>query len=212
MYLVKTPPLVKVLLSDYVWTIPTKDREVFITFDDGPIPDLTPWVLDQLALFGFKATFFCVGDNVRKNPDIFERILQEGHMVGNHTFHHLNGWHTENEAYLKDVAMCDELHNTPLFRPPYGKIRPGQSMALKHHKNIVMWDVLSGDFDNNISSEKCLSNVMDNYAPGSIIVFHDNIKAKEKLKFTLPVFLKHLSDNDFVSSNLECLVDAYAEA
>ncbi|MBC7884270.1 MAG: polysaccharide deacetylase family protein [Saprospiraceae bacterium] len=210
MYLVKTPPLIKTIFSDLVWNISTGDKEIYLTFDDGPIPELTPWVLDILAKYNFKATFFCVGENVKNHQDLYARILAEGHTTGNHTFNHLNGWHTENEEYIENIAKCDIFVESNLFRPPYGKLKPGQSAAIKGEKTIVMWDVLSGDFDLNISKEKCLQNVIGNYKPGSIIVFHDNIKAEEKLKYVLPLFLDHLSENGFTAKNMECLIPAYA--
>ncbi len=210
MYLVKTPALIKNLFSDYVWEITTDTDEVFITFDDGPIPHLTPWVLDLLNDYGFKATFFCVGDNVIKYPEIYRRIIQEGHSIGNHTFNHLNGWFTDKDTYLENIEKCDSVLSTELFRPPYGKLKRAQSSSIKNHKKIVMWDVLSGDFDANISNEKCLSNVMDNYEKGSIIVFHDNLKAEEKLKYVLPLFLQHLKEKNFVSSAIETFVYEYA--
>lgn len=210
MYLVKTPPLIKTIFSDLVWNIDTNDKKVFITFDDGPIPGLTPWVLDVLQDYGFTATFFCVGENVKRYPHIHDRILSEGHIVGNHTFNHLNGWHTDNDDYINNVVLCDMYTASNLFRPPYGKLKPAQSQAIKQDKTIVMWDILSGDFDINISEEKCLNNVMNNYKSGSIIVFHDNIKAEKKLKYVLPIFLKELADNNFVSESLECLVPEYA--
>ncbi len=210
MYLVKTPPLIKTIFSDLIWNIDTEEKTIFLTFDDGPVPGLTPWVLDLLDDYNFKATFFCVGDNVRKYPEIYQRILNKGHIVGNHTFNHLNGWHTENDVYLENVKKCDHYFETELFRPPYGKLKPGQANLLKNEKTIVMWDILSGDFDAHISPEKCLNNVMNNFKPGSIIVFHDNLKAQEKLQYVLPKFLNHLKENNFISNSLECLVPEYA--
>lgn len=209
MYLVKTPPLIKSIFSDYVWNIDTMENEVFITFDDGPIPGLTPWILDLLADYDYKATFFCVGENVGRYPLIFNRILDEGHLTGNHTQHHLNGWLTDTDAYLRDVSECHRLVHSPLFRPPYGKMKRAQSNVIKTDKTIVMWDVLSGDFDPSITPEKCLANVTDNYARGSVIVFHDNIKSEEKLRYVLPLFLQELAEKDFRSSSLECLTEAY---
>ena len=210
MYLVKTPPIVKTIFADFVWHIDTDIKEVYLTFDDGPIPGLTPWVLDVLAEFNSKATFFCVGENVKKNRSIFDRIVREGHTIGNHTYNHLNGWNTENEVYLQNVAECDRYMETNLFRPPYGKMKPYQSSLIKSEKTVVMWDVLSGDFDLSITKEKCLTNVIENYSQGSVIVFHDNIKAEEKLKYVLPSFLEHLAENGFVASNLDCLIHEYA--
>jgi peptidoglycan-N-acetylglucosamine deacetylase len=210
MYLVKTPQVVQSLFSDFVWSIPTERKEIFLTFDDGPIPEVTPWVLDVLNDYGFKATFFCVGDNIRKFPEIYDRILDEGHAVGNHTFNHLNGWTTDQETYLENVKKCDGMVSSDLFRPPYGKLRRSQSQVLKLIKTVVMWDVLSGDFDTSISNEKCLSNVMDNYSKGSIIVFHDSLKAEDKLRYVLPKFLEHLSANGFISKSLEASVYEYA--
>jgi peptidoglycan/xylan/chitin deacetylase (PgdA/CDA1 family) len=210
MYLVKTPPIIKTLFSDFIWNIDTEEKEVFITFDDGPIPELTPWVLVVLSEYGFKASFFCVGDNVRKYPEIYHRILAEGHTVGNHTYNHLNGWLTDQNSYIENIKKCDRLVQTDFFRPPYGKMRRGQSAVIKTEKTIVMWDVLSGDFDQTITKEKCLSNVVDNYGPGSIIVFHDNVKAESNLKYTLPRFLQHLDDHGYTSLSLDALVYEYA--
>ncbi len=210
MYLVKTPTFIKNLFSDYIWDVATDEKEVFITFDDGPIPELTPWVLDLLNEYEFKATFFCVGDNVVKYPEIYKRIVEEGHATGNHTFNHLNGWFTDKETYLENIEKCDSVLSTELFRPPYGKLKRAQSVVIKNHKNIVMWDVLSGDFDAKISNDKCLSNVIENYEKGSIIVFHDNLKAGEKLKYVLPLFLQHLSECGYKSVALESLVYEYA--
>lgn len=210
MYLVKTPPFIKTLFSDFIWHVETEDKEVFLTFDDGPIPELTPWVLDVLKEFDFKATFFCVGDNVRKYPEIFERLIDEGHSIGNHTYNHLNGWLTDQESYIKNIQKCDQVMETDLFRPPYGKMRLSQSSIIKTEKTIVMWDILSGDFDQNITKEKCLNNVIENYVAGSIIVFHDNIKAEVNLRYVLPKFLEHLSEHGFKAQNLDALAYAYA--
>lgn len=210
MYLVKTPFLIKSLFSDYIWDINTDKKEVFITFDDGPIPHLTPWVLDLLKDYNFQATFFCVGDNISKYPDIYSRILEEGHTVGNHTFNHLNGWFTDKETYLDNIEACDRLLTTDFFRPPYGKLKRGQASAIKSGKKIVMWDVLSGDFDANITKEKCLNNVLENFEQGSIIVFHDNLKAEEKLRYVLPQFMEHLMNMGFRSSAIGNVIHEYA--
>ncbi len=210
MYLVKTPPLIKTIFSDFVWNVDTQDKVVYLTFDDGPIPEMTPWVLDQLHKYDFKATFFCVGDNIRKYPEIYQEILLEGHSIGNHTYHHINGWNTDHQTYLHDVSLCDNMMSTTLFRPPYGKLRPSQSTIIKADKTVVMWDVLSGDFDQSITPEKCLNNVLDNFENGSIIVFHDNIKAAKNLQYALPRFLAHLHEQGYQCHNMEALTMEFA--
>lgn len=193
MYLAKTPRVVQAVLPNYTWHIPTSEKALFLTFDDGPVPEETPWVLDTLQRFGAKATFFCVGDNVRKHPSIYQRILAEGHAVGNHTFNHLNGWRTHNINYFKNVQRCGQMVSSTLFRPPYGSLKPSQAKSLKNRYRIVMWDVLSGDFDPKISPEKCLQNVLDNVNPGSIILFHDSLKAEERMRYALPKVLEKLT-------------------
>lgn len=193
MYLSKTPRLVQNLLPSYTWHIPTTEKVIFLTFDDGPIPEATPWVLDTLSDYGAKATFFCVGDNVRKHPAIFQQILAEGHAVGNHTFNHLKGWKTNTSDYLENVERCAEMVSSPLFRPPYGTLKPSQTRQLKSQYKIVMWDVLSGDFDPKISPEQCLQNVLDNIQPGSIVLFHDSLKAETRMRFALPKVLEQLT-------------------
>jgi peptidoglycan-N-acetylglucosamine deacetylase len=203
MYLVKTPNIVKNILSDHIWDIPTDEKRVYLTFDDGPIPVVTPWVLDLLDQYGFKATFFCVGENIQKNAAIYQRILDEGHNVGNHTYNHLNGWVTDKTDYLDNIQKWDNIADSKLFRPPYGKLKPTQAIAIKQEKTIVMWDILSGDFDANITAEQCLDNVISNFKEGSIIVFHDNIKAFDKLKIVLPAFFELLAERGWKSACVE---------
>lgn len=180
------------MFGNLIWRIAQSD-EVFLTFDDGPIPEATPWVLDQLNKYNAKATFFCVGENVDRYPEIYYRILEEGHSVGNHTYNHLNQWNTKNNEYLKNVDKASKSILSDLFRPPYGKITPTIISKLRKEYDIIMWDVLSGDFDPSISKEDCLENVTQNAKKGSIIVFHDSIKAIDKLKFVLPKVLDHFS-------------------
>ena len=192
MYLSKTPQLVKNLLSNFTWQIPTTEKVIFLTFDDGPIPEATPWVLEVLRGYNAKATFFCVGDNVRKHPEVFQQVLAEGHAVGNHTFNHLKGWKTNTSDYLENVERCAEMVESPLFRPPYGALKPSQARLLKSNYRIVMWDVLSGDFDPKISPERCLQNVLDNIQPGSIVLFHDSLKAEPRMRFALPRVLEKM--------------------
>lgn len=189
MYLVKTPAFVQRLLPDYTWRIPTGERVLHLTFDDGPIPVVTPWVLDTLRQYDAKATFFCVGENVQRHSDIFQQISAEGHSVGNHTQQHLNGWKTDTDAYLDNVRQCAELVPGNLFRPPYGRLRTAQATALKKNYQIVLWDVLSGDFDRDISPQKCLDNITRHARSGSIIVLHDSLKAEQNLRYALPALL-----------------------
>lgn len=212
MYLVKTPPLIKSIFGEFIWDIDTDEKEVFLTFDDGPIPVVTPWVLDVLKEYGFKASFFCVGENVQKYPEIYNRILEEGHTVGNHTFNHLNGWLEENEEYLDNIKKCDHIFETHFFRPPYGKIKKSQFMSLNLSKSVVMWDILSGDFDQTITEDKCLNNVINHYRPGSIIVFHDSLKAEDKLTYVLPKVLEHLASNGYKSESLDYAMASFEMA
>ncbi|MBP7273291.1 MAG: polysaccharide deacetylase family protein [Saprospiraceae bacterium] len=198
MYLVKTPRVLQSLLPNYLWKMPAAaEKTLYLTFDDGPVPEVTPWVLDQLAQYDAKGTFFCVGENVKRYPEIFQRVVQEGHTVGNHTFNHLNGWDNDNLPYFLNIRQCAKLVASDLFRPPYGKLRLKQMQFLQRHYQIVMWDVLSGDFDASISKEKCLSNVVQNGKDGSIIVFHDSVKAEHKLRYVLPQALAYFSDKGY---------------
>ena len=192
-YLVKTPSIFQNSFPNFTWKIPTKEKILHLTFDDGPTPEVTPWVLRQLAQYNAKATFFSIGENIMQHQGIFDQVKSEGHAVGNHTHNHLNGWATDSIPYFHNVRHCARLVQSPLFRPPFGRLRPKQAQFLQRHYRIVMWDVLSGDFDPNISNEKCLTNVTKNAKPGSIVVFHDNQKAKEKLAYTLPKVLDHFS-------------------
>ena len=203
MYLVKTPRLIQNLLPTFTWRIPTEEKVLYLTFDDGPIPEVTPWVLDTLRQFNAKATFFCVGDNVKKNPSVFQQVLAEGHAVGNHTFNHLNGWDSENISFFHNVRHCAKLVKSSLFRPPYGRLTPKQTQFLTRHYQIVMWDVLSGDFDQTISKEDCLSNVMASTKRGSIIVFHDSQKAAERMMYTLPRLLEHFAAKGYRFESLK---------
>ncbi len=202
MYLIKTPKLIQNFFPNFIWQVPTKEKVLFLTFDDGPIPEVTPWVLDELAKFKAKATFFCVGNNVRQHSDIFNRILVEGHSVGNHTYNHLNGWQTENLPYFHDIRNCAHVVHSSLFRPPFGRLKPAQIQFLQRHYRIIMWDVLSGDFDQEITKEQVLRNVTDHAQEGSIIVFHDSLKAKRNLNFALPKVLEHFSNLGY---KFECL-------
>lgn len=197
-YFVKTPWIVKKLWSSYTWDIKTNEKNIYLSFDDGPHPVVTPFVLDELQKYNAKATFFCIGKNVKASPEIYKRILNEGHKVGNHTQQHLNGWNTKNNVYLSDIAEASKHIISSLFRPPYGRIKSTQAKKLKNF-TIVMWDVLSGDFDETLSKEKCLQNVINNAKQGSIVVFHDSEKAFSKLKYVLPVAMEF-----FIKSGYSC--------
>lgn len=215
--LVKTPKFVSSLLSGYIWHLSREKKELYLTFDDGPIPKITPWVLDQLNMYNAKATFFCIGENTKKNSKIFDRILKEGHTIGNHTFNHLNGIKTETKLYLENVKKTNKLfiernsthfsNNEALFRPPYGKILPKQAKALRSKGyKIVLWDVLSKDYDSKISGDTCFKNVIDNTQNGSIIVFHDSVKAFDRLKYTLPKVLEYYNSKGFVFKIIKDIV------
>lgn len=208
LYWIKTSAFVKHLFPRYHWSGPVADKTVYLTFDDGPIPVITPWVLDQLRRYNAKATFFCIGDNVIKHGEILGEIIADGHSVGNHTQNHLNGWSTSTVKYIDNAAQCmqalaERSVKTLLFRPPYGKIRSSAARLLmaKGYK-IIMWDVLSADFDQSISREKCLKNVVENIASGSIIIFHDSEKAFKNLEYALPQTLKFLAEQNYKCKSL----------
>ncbi|MFB9843434.1 polysaccharide deacetylase family protein [Mucilaginibacter ginsenosidivorans] len=196
MYLVKTPRLLKQLYPSLLWNKARDNQRIYVTFDDGPIPIVTPFVLNILEQYRAKATFFCIGDNVNKHPDIFEQVKNAGHAIGNHTFNHLKGWKTGDKTYLDNFLKADELVGSNLFRPPYGRIKRSQIKLLREAKpglDIVMWDVLSGDFDQKLSPEDCLTNVLKHTEPGSIIVFHDSLKAFDRLEYVLPKAMEEWS-------------------
>lgn len=202
-YLTSSPWWLRRLYPDCLWEMPKDGGKVYLTFDDGPHPEATPLVLDMLAAAGAKASFFCIGDNVRKYPEIYQRILAEGHRVGNHSFHHLNGWKTSDSDYLEDIRKASELIDSPIFRPPYGRIRRSQIRALRNTgMRPVMWSLLSGDFDLKLSEEKCAQNVLRNLAPGHIVVFHDSQKALQKIKYALPLVLQLISERGWVAEKL----------
>lgn len=197
MYLVKTPQFIQSCFPNFTWRIPTQEKVLYLTFDDGPIPEVTPWVLEHLAAFGAHATFFCVGDNIRKHPDVFRQVLDAGHAIGNHTYNHLNGWSSDNLPYFHNIRHCAHLTRTVLFRPPYGRLKPKQAQFLQRHYRIIMWDVLSGDFDERLTPEQCFENVAGNATSGSIVVFHDSMKAAERLNYALPRVLAHFKERGY---------------
>jgi len=180
MYFTRTPAYLKSLFGGLTWDVPETDA-IFLTFDDGPVPGVTDKVLDMLAASEVKATFFCIGHNEKHPAELYRRILDEGHAVGNHTFHHLNGWRSNDETYLEDVEKCADLVSSRLFRPPYGRIGYRQMQLLKQQYRIIMWDVLSGDFDELLTADDCANNVLSGMRGGSIIVWHDSEKAAPRM-------------------------------
>jgi len=201
MYLIKTPFWLRAIYPNCTWKIPVQEKVIYLTFDDGPDPEATPFVLANLKKFNAKATFFCIGNNVLKHPNIYESILKEGHKVGNHTYDHLNGWKTENNIYINNIKDAMNIIDSKLFRPPYGRITKSQIKILKQTDSlpnqIIMWDVLSGDFDIQINGEICAGNVINNTLPGSIIVFHDSQKAWDRMSIALPKVLEHFSNLEY---------------
>ena len=203
MYIIKTPKVIRKLFPNYLWNKSRKKPYVYFTFDDGPIPKVTPWVLDTLKSYNMHGTFFCVGDNVRKHSKIYNRLIAEGHSIGNHSYSHKSGWGSDVEKYLDDVELCSSFVQSDLYRPPYGRLKPLQAKAIRDQYQIVMWDVLSGDFDQNITTEQCYQNVIQNLKPGSIIVFHDNIKSFVTLKEVLPRVMEYCQSRGLSSKGIK---------
>jgi peptidoglycan/xylan/chitin deacetylase (PgdA/CDA1 family) len=204
MYWVKTGRFIKSLFPGFVWDMPNTQRTVYLTFDDGPTPEVTEWTLEILAQHDIKATFFCIGKNIEANPEIFAKVAAAGHSIGNHTFNHLNGWKNKYNAYIDNFDACETSINNrldnpkKLFRPPYGKIKTAQAATVrKKGYKIIMWDVLSADFDQTITPEKCLQNVLDATCEGSIIIFHDSVKASANLRYALPRAIEKLKEKGF---------------
>ncbi|MEW4923540.1 polysaccharide deacetylase family protein [Algibacter sp. 2305UL17-15] len=215
---VKTPKVVKSLFPNYVWNIDTSEKIIYLTFDDGPTPEITEWTLDILKRYNAKATFFCIGANVEKYPSIFQQVLNDGHAIGNHTQHHIKGWKTKAKEYLKNIELCEavlksQITNSDvkapitkaigtltvnLFRPPYGKITSSQGKSLiELGYKIIMWDVLPFDWKENVSPDECLNNVISKTKEGSIIVFHDSVKASRNMQYALPKVLECFSEKGY---------------
>lgn len=212
---VKTPLVAKKMFPNYVWEIPSTEKKIYLTFDDGPTPEITDWTLNTLKKFNAKATFFCIGNNINNHPKIFQNILNDGHTIGNHTQNHMKGWKSKTKDYLKNIEACEFVFKTQiphtegnqstktvnLFRPPYGQITPKQGkklLALDY--KIIMWDILSFDWDNNVSEAACLENVISKSKNGSIIVFHDSVKASKNMKYALPKVLEYFSNQNYTFS------------
>ncbi len=203
-YWIKTHWIIKKIFSKYMWSKDQNEKVVYLTFDDGPTPQITDWVLQQLQQYNAKATFFCIGKNIEEQPEIFQRLLELGNAIGNHTHNHINGWRSSKNTYLDNIEICENAigdlvnQKQKYFRPPYGKISPAQATAvLQKGYKIVMWDVLSADFDQAITPKKCLQNVLKSVDSGSIIIFHDSEKAYQNLQYALPKVLQFLQDNNY---------------
>ena len=208
-YFKKTPSLIQKIFSERIWRIDTDEKILYFTFDDGPHPEATSFVLEELKRYNAKATFFCVGRNVKENFAMYERIISEGHRVGNHTFNHLNGWKTNDKIYVEDIAKAAKIIDSNLFRPPYGKITGFQAKAIqgnKLHLKIIMWEVLSGDFDPSVNGENCYLNVVKNAKPGSVVVFHDSVKSLATLQHALPRLLKYYNDEGYFFQALSNMI------
>lgn len=196
--LIEQPPIpYRMLFPETVWRIPMKHKAVFLTFDDGPIPEVTPWVLDLLDHYGIKATFFCVGDNVRKHPETFRMVVERGHSVGNHTMHHLQGAKVTTARYVADIMEAHALIDSPLFRPPHGLIRWKQATAIKDNMRIIMYDLVTRDYSKKLTGEQVLDNVRRYVRNGSIIVFHDSLKSESNLRYALPRAIEWLKENGY---------------
>lgn len=207
MFFHKTPVALKWLYPQLIWTVPVKTKTIYLTFDDGPVPDLTEFILETLAQFEAKATFFCVGDNLVKYPHIAKKAIARGHVLGNHTFNHLNGWKTDPKEYIANIEKCDAQltqlgQDRKLLRPPYGRISRKQIKLLRNTHKIVMWDVLSGDFSSKITRDRCLHESIRATQKGSVVLFHDNVKAEDNMKFTLTRYLEHFRDKGYQFSSL----------
>ena len=212
-YLVKTPSLIKFVFRNLVWSFSKKEKVIYLTFDDGPTPEITEWTLQELNKYNAKATFFCIGKNIQQHPEIFQKIIENNHSIGNHTHNHLNGIKTTTSNFIKNIEDSEnciqknsklKTQNSKLFRPPYGKLRFSQSRKIREKGyKIIMWDVLSADFDTSISKKKCLENVIRNTKNGSVIVFHDSEKATKNLQFVLPQVLEYYTYKGFAFNRIE---------
>ncbi|MBP7496397.1 MAG: polysaccharide deacetylase family protein [Bacteroidales bacterium] len=205
MLLQKTSNLFSNWLSDknIIFNKVTAEKVLYLTFDDGPSPEITPFIIENLKIFKAEATFFCVGDNIKKYPESFNKLIEAGHKIGNHTYNHLNGWKTEQNKYIYNIELFNKEYQTNIFRPPYGKITLKQLNIVRTNYKIIFWSILSYDFDKTVSREKCLSKVITQSKKGSIIVFHDNQKAESNLYYSLPRTLEFFSEKGFTFKKLD---------
>ncbi len=196
-YPIKSLSIFNLIYPSLIWNMDRSKKVIYLTFDDGPTPEITPWILDLLSETNIKATFFCIGENVKSHPEIFIKILEAGNSIGNHTNTHVDGWKTSKKDYLSEVESASKLIRSNLFRPPYGRITRKQIKELSIDYKLIMWDILSGDFDSNNTAEQCIKNVINNAKNGSIIVMHDSLKASENLKYSLPTIINDLKEKGF---------------
>ncbi len=206
LYFITTPWWLRKFFPGCVWDIKTKEKIIYLTFDDGPHPGITPFVLCELKKYNAKATFFCIGDNVKKFPKVYQQVIDEGHAIGNHTMHHINGWRNTDDDYLKDIATAGNLISSNLFRPPYGRIKNSQLRKLKTENpplKTIMWSVLAGDWVATLSPEKCFRQIKNKIFPGCIVVFHDSEKAQEKMAYALPKLLKHFTTMGYTFNKIK---------
>lgn len=197
MYFVKTPGILPLIYGNRIWKINTREKIIYPTFDDGPEEEITPKVLDILDKYGAKATFFCLGKNAEKHPGIIKDILSAGHALGNHSYSHKNGFKTGDTEYVEDVRKCEKIFRASLFRPPYGRMRNEQARILSEDYKIIMWDIIPGDFDGKVTKEQCFRRSVKYSGEGTVIVFHDSQKAKEKLLYTLPRYLEYYKEQGY---------------
>lgn len=201
---VVVPRWLRILYPNRTWSLPVDEKILYLSFDDGPHPTITPRVLALLKQYNAKATFFCVGNNVEKYPAVFNSIQAEGHSLGNHSFHHLNGWKSDNQIYIDDVKKADRLIHSNLFRPPYGRLKFSQASALlQMGYELIMWTVLSADYDRNITKEQCAMRVIKNITPGTIVLFHDSEKAEERMLYALEELLNDATKKGYQFKAIE---------
>lgn len=193
LHLIKSPKILQYLFADFLWKIDTNEKVIYLTFDDGPHPVITPWIIDLMNKYNAKGTFFLIGDAVSRHPDLYQLYKANGHQVGNHTYKHIKGWLSRKKNYLKEIAKCAKIVESNLFRPPYGQINLQAIQEIKKKYKVVMWDVLSWDFDTKTSAKTCLSNVINSSKEGSIIVFHENEKSIKNIMYALPKVLEHFT-------------------
>ncbi|HXB40878.1 MAG TPA: polysaccharide deacetylase family protein [Bacteroidia bacterium] len=199
---VSPPKTLRALYPQCFWNLPNTENKIYLTFDDGPTPELLPFILETLDTYKIQATFFCVGENICKHPELFKQLLEK-HVVGNHTFNHMSGWKNPNYTYYKNIKKFETIYNTPLFRPPYGRISRTQAKHISKQYKIIMWDVLSYDYRKTITPKKCLNNVVKHVKSGSVIVFHDNKKAKKNVTYALPRAIEQLSEKGFIFDTIK---------